>query len=759
MRLKLKMKVFGLVSGLSILTLAAGQSAFAILNLDPSFGTNGVTITSFGHEAGIAGSGMALQSDGKAIAVGFASNGSNNDWAIARYNMDGTLDSSFAGNGTVVRNFGDNDALGGVAVQPDGKVVVSGYTRTAPGDAQWTVARYNADGTPDFGFGTAGLAKSFTSNSSNVLGVAVQPDGKIVAVGYSRGPGLLHDDIAVARYNADGSADVSFGSGGTVTTGLNFGGTPNDRGNSVAIQPDGKIVVFGDYDTGQNRDNVVLIRYNTDGSLDGGFGSGGIRTDNFSFNNGGRTVRLQPDGNILVAGATCINGICDTYVARYTTGGVRDSSFGANGVTVISFVSGSESANGMALQPDGKIVLAGYGQNGSVSESLVSRFNADGTLDPTFGANGLFIPSLSPDGDGLVTVLLQSDGKFLVGGGASNGSYTDWAVARITAGPISSNRPQVFILLPGINTELTREQIKNGTTPGFESVQTAITQMVPNAQFVTYSYTGFAGGGKNTKPQPYTCLNTHTNPIGVDIQVLDKQIQAILSKQPDAQVYLIGHSLGGVIAYGYMAALQAEGIVTPLANNTLSGVVTLDSPLGGVSSDPAYRDYETTFFETTCQGYSIAQDLAVRNLEAMFNSVPSAATPYGGQASVLSIPFNKKAVLPNPLPNNQTLAANAHAQNTTVLTVGNTLDRLWLPDTCDIPVTQFRHTQWLVDQGDDTGIYGRAITSSALTCQFDMLFNQGNHNDALTNPSVLQGIQQFVTGQSPSALSAAPGES
>ena len=426
------MKVLGLtVAG--GLVLLGPRPAYASTGLDPSFGAAGKTITTFGHDASVANNGMALQTDGKIVVVGSASNGSNLDWRIARYNPNGALDSSFGSGGTVSRDFGDVDSLRGVAIQPGGKIVVGGYSRVAPGNAQWTVARYNNNGTPDLSFGSGGLATSFGSSvySSNLLGVALQIDGKIVAVGYTRGPGLLHDDITVARYNTDGSADSSFGSGGTVTTGLNYGDTPNDRGNAMAIQPDGKIVVFGDYDTGEHRDNVVLLRYNIDGSLDPTLNGSGIRTDNFSFHNGGRSLKIQSDGKIVVSGATCSGGACDSYVARYNTNGGRDGGFGSGGVTIISFTSGSDSANSVAVTPDGLIVLVGSGQDGASAISFVSRFNTYGTLDTSFGSGGTFLPALSPNGDSLSAVIIQPDSKIVVGGTASNGHYNDWAIARI----------------------------------------------------------------------------------------------------------------------------------------------------------------------------------------------------------------------------------------------------------------------------------------------------------------------------------------
>ncbi|HSX16237.1 MAG TPA: hypothetical protein VLF40_05575 [Candidatus Saccharimonadales bacterium] len=763
--MRLKAKLFGLVSVVSIITLGLAQHAGAAVNLDPTFGLAGVTGRQFGNDASVAIGGMALQPDGKIVVVGTASNGSNTDWEIARYESDGTPDFGFGDGGVVTRDFGGDDGLGAVAIQGDGKIVVGGYSRIAPGNARWTLGRFNSDGSPDFTFGTLGLSLSFLSNSSNVTGLKIRGD-LIIASGYTNGPGTVSDDIVLAGYKPDGTPDVTFGFGGATITGVNAGSTPNDRGNAIAFGANGHIFVYGDYDTGQHVDHVVLARYVAIGVPDTNFGNNGFVTDNFSSHNGGRAIAAQFDGKLVVTGTTCASGSgsCNTYVARYLDDGSRDPNFGSNGVTIRSFASGDDGGNAVAIQPDpgqptGKILVVGSGQDGTGSRSIISRFNSDGTIDTSFGTNGSFVPTLGADGDGLSAAAMQSNGKLVVAGAKSNGSYNDWVLARTNI--LNNDRPQVFILLQGINTELRKDQITTHTTPEFGSVQDAITQVVPNAQFVTYSYMGPAKK-KDPTPKAYGCLDTHTQTINQDIQALDKQIQAVLSTQPNAQIYLVGHSLGGVVAYGYIAALQAQGIVTPLHSSNIAGVVLFDSPFGGVSDDSSYRDYETLYFENSCDGYTAAQDNAVRNLETIFRSVPSSsATPFGGRASVLSIPFDKKAVLPNPLPNNQTLAAYAHfgSQQTNVLTIGNTLDRLWLPDTCGIPVTQFRHTQWLVDEGDNSGVYGRAISAGFPDCNADVLLNRANHFESLSHPSSLHGLQEFVTGETPLAIDPAPGES
>jgi len=197
--------------------------------------------------------------------------------------------------------------------------------------------------------------------------VALQPDGKIVVAGYAGG------DFALARYNSDGALDTSFGSGGKVTT--DFGGSYHPDGFSVALQPDGKIVVAG-YAGG----DFALARYNSDGALDTSFGSGGKVTTDFGGSDAGYSVALQPDGKIVVAGYAGL----DFALARYNSDGALDTSFGTGGKVTTDFSGGRDVGYSVALQPDGKIVVAGY----AGVDFALARYNSDGALDTSFGSGG-----------------------------------------------------------------------------------------------------------------------------------------------------------------------------------------------------------------------------------------------------------------------------------------------------------------------------------------------------------------------------------
>ncbi len=432
-QLKLLFTTFFSIVG--ILSLA--QTAHAI-SLDTTFGNSGKIITSFSHEART--SKVILQPDGKKIIVGEVVDSNNRNWGIVRYKTNGDLDETFGNNGIVIKDFGVNgqqnshgDFLRSVALQPDGKIVVGGSSAISPTISRWTLARYNEYGSLDKGFGDVGdegivlttIRNSFVIEYINSL--IIQPDNKIIAVGVSH---ITDTDVAVARYNTDGTPDSTFGGGdGIVTTPI---GGSNDRGNAAVIQPDGKIIVFGDFDAG-GHDKVFLARFNSNGILDTSFGSGGIVKDNYEYHNGARDMALQPDGKILVTGSTGnTSSSGNTYIARYDSDGKLDTSFGGSGKIVKSFSSGNDGANSLILQPDGKIILGGYEDVGGISgtDFALRRFNTDGSLDTEFGTGGSFVTPIGSGNELINSLALQNDGKIIAAGSVSNGTYNDWGLAR-----------------------------------------------------------------------------------------------------------------------------------------------------------------------------------------------------------------------------------------------------------------------------------------------------------------------------------------
>jgi uncharacterized delta-60 repeat protein len=322
-------------------------------DLDTSFGTGGKVTTAIGSADDTAYS-VVLQSDGKIIAVGQSDNGANTDFAVVRYNADGSLDTSFDTDGKVTTAIGSsNDNARSVVLQSDGKIVVVGNSWSSVYD--FAVVRYNADGSLDTSFSGDGKVTTQVggSLSDTAYSVVLQSDGKIIVAGTS------DSDFAVVRFNADGSLDTSFDTDGKVTTPI---GSGTDEAYSVVLQSDGKIILSG-YSVGANRDFTV-VRYNADGSLDTSFGTGGkVTTPIGSGNDEANSVVLQSDGKIILSGYS-VGANTDFAVVRYNADGSLDTSFDTDGKVTTAIGSGTDEAYSVVLQSDGKIIAAGYSNNG-----------------------------------------------------------------------------------------------------------------------------------------------------------------------------------------------------------------------------------------------------------------------------------------------------------------------------------------------------------------------------------------------------------
>jgi uncharacterized delta-60 repeat protein len=400
-----------LLIAVAVTVLASSAAQAASGELDPTFSGDGKVVTDFG--GGDSGAAAAVQPDGKIVVVGTAAR----DVALARYNADGSLDSSFDGDGKATIDFGGDDHGADVAVQPNGKIVVVGGTV-----AGFALARYNADGSLDSSFdGDGKLATDFGGSGGAAYGVALQLDGKIVAVGQG-GAGF-----AVARYNPDGSLDTSFDGDGKQTTEFASGAAA-----AVALQSDGKIVAVGRA-LGDGMD-FALARYNADGSLDSTFDGDGKQITAIPFNSDEwlSDVAIQPDGWLVVVGTDSEPNICgctDLVVGQYTPDG------SPAGLPLTS-VSGTDSGAGVALQPDGKIVAAGSALSDGQGDFLLARYSAIGSPDATFAAGGMQTTDFGGS-DAAGGVALQSDGKIVVAGSAAG----DFALGRYEGGSISGTAP------------------------------------------------------------------------------------------------------------------------------------------------------------------------------------------------------------------------------------------------------------------------------------------------------------------------------
>ena len=423
------------------------QSGPGAGDLDVRLDADGKVTTDIGSTTTDDGTAVAVQDDGKIVVAGTSAN----DFAVVRYNADGSLDTGFGTGGKVTTDIGGTkeDKAHAVALQSDGKIVVVGTTNVTASNSSFAVVRYTAAGVPDTTFSSDGkVTTDIDSSGFDVAhAVAIQSDGKIIVAGYS------DTDFAVARYISTGA---SAGALDTAATG-GFGplsGSPQSRpgyvtttigdsfneGRAVALQSDNKIVVAGQAFTTGGDYFFAVARYNTDGSLDTGFGtpSGGSRpgyaTTALAASGdaaAATAVAVQPDGKIVAAGWATPLGT-DFAVVRYEDDGDLDTTFSSDGKVVTEFSAGSgDTGRAVALQSDGKIVVAGASDN----DFGVLRYNTDGSLDTGFGTGGevtVDIGSSTTDSANAVAIAkdgLLVDGKIVVAGTSAN----NFAVARFLA--------------------------------------------------------------------------------------------------------------------------------------------------------------------------------------------------------------------------------------------------------------------------------------------------------------------------------------
>jgi uncharacterized delta-60 repeat protein len=401
--------------------------------LDATFDGDGKVTTTVGSSAQV--NAVAVDSEGRIIAVGRGTGGTGlgGDFAIARYTAAGSLDSTFNSGAAVLTDFdGKNDEALGVWVQSDNKIVAVGYATNSTGfPKHFAIARYDTNGSLDTSFDTDGkLVLALATNSDDVAqAVAVQSDGKIVVAGYAYTGSNI--DFSVVRLNSDGSVDTSFDGDGKVFTNIGV----SDLAYDLVLQADGKIVVVGTSDG-----NLALVRYTTSGALDTSFDGDGRVTTAFGSNSVTANAVAMSGSQIVVAGSHNSSGTVDFVVARYNANGSLDSTFSGDGLLVQSITSGTDVAEDVNVQPDGRIVLSGRGNNGQFA---VMRLNPNGTLDTTFDSDGIVTTSIGSSSAGYAATV-QSNGRLIVGGQADN----QFALARYDL----KNLP--MITLPSPNTRV-----------------------------------------------------------------------------------------------------------------------------------------------------------------------------------------------------------------------------------------------------------------------------------------------------------------
>ncbi|MBE7495334.1 MAG: hypothetical protein HS117_10330 [Verrucomicrobiaceae bacterium] len=365
-----------------------------------------------------------MQPDRKLVVAGSTNNGTNDDFAVVRYNEDGSLDLSFGTGGKVISNFGSSENGYALAIQGDSKIVVAG--NSSGNDTGIRLARYNPSGNLDTTFGTNGTV--ITILNTELKDMAVQSDGKLVVVGSGVVAG--NKDFAIVRYDENGTLDSQFGTGGIVTTPI---GLNHDYGQSVAIQSDGKLVVAGSGIPSVSGQDFALARYLANGSLDPGFGNGGIVTTAISTGDDwAKSVVIQGDGRLVVAGNSATSGLSgDFELVRYNANGSLDNSFGSGGKAIVSLGAVKVSCHSLAMQADDKLIVAGN----AGSSTVVVRVNTDGSLDTTFNGTGIQVISNGPANTEGESLVVQEDGKIVVAGTRHNGSNNDVSLLRLLTAP------------------------------------------------------------------------------------------------------------------------------------------------------------------------------------------------------------------------------------------------------------------------------------------------------------------------------------
>ncbi len=385
-----------------LLTVLSSRSYSASGSLDYSFGLNGIVSTPALPGPGSSFiSDIAVQNDGRIIVVG-SSGGNNSQSAVLRYNSDGSLDPNFDLDG--IRIF-STIQIQSIALQADGKILLCGNRDFLA--TEFALARLNADGSFDSSFGTSGTVTTAFPQSSfaNAVAIGILPSGKIFAAGYANDP-AMSNGYALAIYQTNGVLERQ------VIQQISAG---SDQARDAICQSDGKIILGGDSEMPSNS-SFTTVRFNVDATLDTSYGTNGIiRTDFGISRTAISSLAIQPDGKIMATGVDYSD--YKIAVARYNPNGTLDSTFDDDGRLTTQIVGFSSYPRDIALQQDGKIIVSGIATGSNGRDILLTRYTTNGGLDPTFGRNGIVLTSIHPNSDdGATSVEIQLDGKILVGG-------------------------------------------------------------------------------------------------------------------------------------------------------------------------------------------------------------------------------------------------------------------------------------------------------------------------------------------------------
>ena len=385
--------------------------------LDPSFGSSGITTSSVARNDMLYSS--MIQTDSRVVVTGATSTATITRAVVARYTVAGSLDTSFNTTGVQTTLVGSRTEGRALEIQSDGKIIVSGYAIQSQTDL--ILIRYNTDGSLDTTFNGVGFVTTSAGSGAMVNSVKIKSDGNIVVGGSCI---INTAQFVVAQYSSAGTLDVLFGSSGVTTTEIGS----NASLAQIALQSDGKIIAAG-FALDNNTNKFALTRYNSNGSLDSGFGTAGIVKTTIGTDARIHAMTLQSDGKIVVAGQAIVSGIKQLVVAQYDTNGSLDTTFNATGI-VLTNIQDLSGANSLVLQTDGKIVVGGFSLGDDSQQFALARYTTTGTLDATFGTAGIeltTIPTGSTNTTSTVNSLTVSE--YILAVGFSN---QDFALAAYT---------------------------------------------------------------------------------------------------------------------------------------------------------------------------------------------------------------------------------------------------------------------------------------------------------------------------------------
>lgn len=452
-------------------------------DLDLSFGNNGIITFGEASTRHDQARSLSIMSNGKIVVAGKVSglSGQDNDIIVGQLLSTGQLDNTFGTNGLTITDLGGTSDIAQDIVDGGADVILIVGGSNQSGTFQAVLIQYDYSGIVDSDFGVSGsLFIDLGPNGSGLVSASPFDSGHFFAIGSA------NDDFAIAKFQATGELEAGFGNSGTTLIDL----SPSDGGGRIVPQPDGRILFSGTKAELGGFSNGVIGRLDSDGMLDVSFnGSGWL---DLALSNNIDLVSdlaLLPNGDILCTGTVFDETTLDAeiYAAKILSNGTFDNSFGIDGVAKYDIDTGNDQSSSMILQPDGKIIIGGYVNDGNDDNFCLIRINQDGSLDASFGNNGIVITEISPANDRIASMVLQADGMLVVTGTARIGNNDDIAVARYHTGlNISVNEVDEIPLFsafpnPAIDHLSISAKVKLQTIELIDALGRSVLSFAPNA--------------------------------------------------------------------------------------------------------------------------------------------------------------------------------------------------------------------------------------------------------------------------------------